>query len=218
MNKAFDLENLYIEDYQDLIGNVFEIALIDYEFDPGFFSFVFSKSKTCREMENGNPFYIAGKSPEEIISLVLKENGMREETIFAPRNVRKEQEYWAGWVLAYYQMKSKCRYRDIFAKLPLLSLLNMYPKYHEMDIERSIEEIDRRMDLSNKETNLKRFREMMRLSQSELARISGVKVRMIQLYEQRENDIDKAQVKTLYRLSKALKCHIEDLLENPMKE
>jgi hypothetical protein len=35
------------------------------------------------------------------------------------------------------------------------------------------------------------------------------------MYEQRGNDIDKAQAKILYKLSRVLGCSIEDLLENP---
>ena len=56
----------------------------------------------------------------------------------------------------------------------------------------------------------------LELSQSELAEQSGIKVRNIQMYEQRVNNIDKAQVQTLYKLSRVLGCDIEDLLENPM--
>ena len=42
-------------------------------------------------------------------------------------------------------------------------------------------------------------------------------LRSIQMYEQRNNDIDKAQGHTLYKLSLALGCEIEDLLESPMR-
>ena len=36
---------------------------------------------------------------------------------------------------------------------------------------------------------------------------------MIQLYEQRQNDISKAQVNVVISLAKALGCRVEDLLE-----
>jgi DNA-binding Xre family transcriptional regulator len=36
------------------------------------------------------------------------------------------------------------------------------------------------------------------------------------MYEQKANDIDKAQAKTLYKISRVLGCTIEDLLEDPM--
>ena len=54
------------------------------------------------------------------------------------------------------------------------------------------------------------------MSQTELAEQSGVNVRNIKTYEQRDNNIDKAQAQTLYKLSRVWGCDIEDLLENPM--
>ena len=56
------------------------------------------------------------------------------------------------------------------------------------------------------------------LTQSELAKKSGVSLRSIQMYEQRKNDIDKAQGHTLYKLSVALGCDMGDLLERPNKD
>lgn len=38
--------------------------------------------------------------------------------------------------------------------------------------------------------------------------------RSIQMYEQRRNDINKAQAETLYKLSRILGCNIEDSLED----
>lgn len=54
---------------------------------------------------------------------------------------------------------------------------------------RSAEEIRRKKETA---TRLKMYRERIGLSQSELARESGVSVRMIQYYEQRRKDLDKA--------------------------
>ena len=51
------------------------------------------------------------------------------------------------------------------------------------------------------------------LTQKQLAEVSSVALRMIQLYEQRQNDINKAQVSTLSRLARSLNCRMEDLME-----
>ena len=59
---------------------------------------------------------------------------------------------------------------------------------------------------------LKELRIKRNLTQKELAQISGVNWRTVQNYEQGKNDINKAQGDILYKLSKALKCRIEDLL------
>ena len=51
------------------------------------------------------------------------------------------------------------------------------------------------------------------LSQSELSKRAEVELRSIQMYEQRRNDINKAQAETLFKLARVLGCNIEDLLE-----
>lgn len=61
--------------------------------------------------------------------------------------------------------------------------------------------------------NLYKKRKKMNLSQEKLSDLSGVSVCSIRAYEQGTKDINKAQVYTLYKLSKVLKCNIEDLLE-----
>lgn len=47
-----------------------------------------------------------------------------------------------------------------------------------------------------------------------LARRSGVSLRSIQMYEQRNKNINKASAETLYRLAKVFSCSVEDLLEH----
>ena len=42
---------------------------------------------------------------------------------------------------------------------------------------------------------------------------SGVSLRSIQMYEQRQKNINKARVESLYKISKVLGCTIEDLIE-----
>ncbi|MBQ7163722.1 MAG: helix-turn-helix transcriptional regulator [Clostridia bacterium] len=91
----------------------------------------------------------------------------------------------------------------------------MYKVYHEMDVTNFVEDMNKKYNSVVFETKLKKIREARQLSQSELAALSGVKKRSIQLYEQKVNDIDKAQAQTLYKLSRVLGCTIEDLLEPP---
>lgn len=62
-------------------------------------------------------------------------------------------------------------------------------------------------------TNLKRIRTTSGISQSKLAELSGVNIRMIQHYEQRTKDINRAEAETVYKLAVALNCKMEDLIE-----
>ena len=63
------------------------------------------------------------------------------------------------------------------------------------------------------ETNLKRIRTTYGFTQAELAKRSDVSLRSIQMYEQRNKNINKASADTMYSLAKALGCTMEDLIE-----
>ncbi len=62
-------------------------------------------------------------------------------------------------------------------------------------------------------SRLKDRRKAYGLSQSELAYLADINVRLIQDYEQGHRDINGAAGIRLYRLAQALHCSIEDLLE-----
>lgn len=66
--------------------------------------------------------------------------------------------------------------------------------------------------------NLKKLRDKRGYSQSKLAELSGVNIRMIQYYEQGARDIGTAQADTLYKLAQALECSMEELLEGELAE
>lgn len=61
--------------------------------------------------------------------------------------------------------------------------------------------------------NLKRYRTASGMSQSQLSEATGVSLRKIQGYEQGNLDINKGEAIGLYKLSKALGCRMEQLLE-----
>ena len=115
--------------------------------------------------------------------------------------------------MAEYQWFSGRRFKDIFERISLSQVIDMYSVYHEMDISQFIDTMEKFYNEAILETKLKRIRENRGISQSELAKLSGVKLRSIQMYEQRNKDINKASVATVYRLSKVLGCTIEDLIE-----
>lgn len=62
-------------------------------------------------------------------------------------------------------------------------------------------------------TILKEKREAAGMSQAELARLTGISVRVIQNYEQGTRPLNGARAITLYQIAKALHCSVEDLLD-----
>ncbi len=61
--------------------------------------------------------------------------------------------------------------------------------------------------------SLKEIRKERGLSQSQLSKLSGVSIRMIQYYEQGRSDINGTAALTVYKLCKALNCSFEDVLD-----
>lgn len=60
---------------------------------------------------------------------------------------------------------------------------------------------------------LKRIRETAGITQAELAKASGISVRVLQNYEQGTRPLNGARAITVYQIAKALNCTVEDLLE-----
>ena len=89
----------------------------------------------------------------------------------------------------------------------------MYPKYHEMDIMQFVDTVNDIYFQKRQTTNLKQKRLEAGLSQSELSKLSGIPVRTIQQYEQRQKNINSAKVESVLSISKALSCDINDILE-----
>ena len=122
-------------------------------------------------------------------------------------------EYWIGWAIAYYQWWSGRKYSAIFQAFPFDELQKMYYPLREADISKFADIADECMKEFYPETNLKRIRTAYGCTQAELAKKSGVSLRSIQMYEQRNKDINKANAETLYRISKVFGCSMEDLLD-----
>ena len=125
----------------------------------------------------------------------------------------KSPEYWAGWALAFYQWYTCRPVSRIHRAVSLGKVLEMYDVYHEMDIMQFVNTINEMWDDYYKDTNLKRIRTAAGLSQNELAELSGVSIRQIQLFEQRQRDINHTKAIDVVKLSRVLGCKSEDILQ-----
>ena len=206
----------YLHNAKDRLSSFFDYAINDCKLEPDWVAVLFINTGFAEQFERGNPAYVAGMSGVELArAVIMKAYGKKE--LPTPANAEGcSPEYWAGWALAEYQWFCGRRFKDIFARVPLSRVIGMYSVYHEMDITNFIDTMEEFYKNAEGDSNLKRIRENRGLSQSQLAEQSGVKIRNIQMYEQRVNSIDKAQAHILYKLSRVLGCNIEDILENPM--
>ncbi len=210
--RAYD--NLYITGAQNVLGHAVDFAVMSLNLEPDTFGNAFAVSDSSKQFAIGNPRYVAGMNGCELARKVLSETGIpftdTEDAMF----LDKSPEYWAGWALAYYQWYSCRSFSEILATISLEAIIQLYPVYHEMDLMQFVDLMNRRMKEAFPQTRLRMRRETCGLSQSELAEDAGVPLRQIQLFEQRQRDINKTASETLFRISKALCCRMEDLLEH----
>ena len=206
-------QETYLNNVQTALGDAFDYAINTCKFSGEQFIKLFTASSVSKRIENGEPAIVAGKSGIEItLDIVLETTGKLLD--YEPHyHLGRTPEYWIGWAVSYYQWFSSRSYADIFKVLPFDDLKNMYYTLHEAEITKFTDIADEKIREFYKDTNLKRFRTSYGCSQSELSKLSGVSLRSIQMYEQRNKDINKASADTLYRISKALGCKIEDLIE-----
>ena len=174
---------------------------------------LFIVSSVSKQMENGEPVYLVGKSGIEIVREIIVETKGYEVQIELQEHFVRSKEYWIGWAVAYYQWYSGRKYRDIFKVISFEELQKMYDTLHEADITKFADIVDAKIKEYFPETNLKRIRTVYGLTQAALAERSGVSLRSIQMYEQRNKNINKASADTMYRLAKTLGCTMEDLME-----
>lgn len=206
-------QEIYLSNAQAALGDAFDYAIRVCGVPGESFIKLFTVSSVSKHMENGEPACLAGKSGIELAAQILAETTGMTEQPEQPERYARSCEYWIGWAVAYYQWYSGRKYSEIFEVLSFAELEKMYYTLHEADVSKFAEIADARIREHFAETNLKRIRTAYGCSQAELAKKSGVGLRSIQLYEQRQKDINKASAESLYKISKVLGCAMEDLLE-----
>lgn len=72
--------------------------------------------------------------------------------------------------------------------------------------------MDVSIKITYKNDNLQRLRKEAGLSQSQLAAAAGVKVQVLQQYEQGTRDLNGAKLPTLLKICNALECRLADII------
>lgn len=214
----------YLSDAQQNLGTMFDFALRILNYDEDKFFIYFIQSDIARKFEHANPKYIAGMSGIELCENVLKKIDSPSERLnfTLPENFKTEYgvEFWTGWILAYYQWYSALKFSDLLEYGLTPSEVSSRYILHEADISKFVETADKIIlnNKNNSPTRLQKIRKQQNMTQDELSKLSGVSLRMIQLYEQRQNDINKASGETINALARALCCNFYDIMEINLDE
>ncbi len=202
----------YLDEARCSLGGMIDYAVNVYGMDADEFWELFATSRVARGLSVGSPKYIAGMSGSELFAHLIYDTHRKWIDIKDVYRPDRSREYWAGFALALYQWHSGDSYATIRNKGIMLSdIVDMYI-LHEAPDEKFIEIMTTRMSENHEISMLKRLRKYAGLTQKRLSEESGVSLRMIQLYEQGQNDLSKAQAKVVVSLAKALGCDAEELI------
>jgi len=211
MINAYD--KIYLDKSRIAMARMLDYAVNDLNYDLSTFFDLFCESNISTRFEKGDFTVLVGMSGIELAVEVSYEKKQMILPVKPSIRFERSEEYWIGWAIAYYQWMTSMSFSEINKTVPIDEIKSMYSRYHEMDIHHFVDAMNEKMNNRKKETNLKYKRIQAGISQSELSEISKVPVRTIQQYEQRQKNINKAQIETLIRLSKVLCCEVEDLME-----
>ena len=105
-----------------------------YGYPIGEFYEKFLSCEVSRQFAKGNPRYLVGMSGAELADMVVEASG---QSVSAKNDGTYTigPEYWAGWVLAYYQWRSRRSFSYIHKKgLSIDTVMGMYHPLHEADL------------------------------------------------------------------------------------
>lgn len=201
---VYAYEEKYLTTIAEIVGDIFRKATCIEDFEIDRFAQEFAKSEVAHAIEYGDLDYLVSEEIEDdIASLICNELSMEDcEDI-------NSREYWVGYILVFIQRAVRRNFKEIFALYLCSRLLKDYDTYGDMDPIEMVKKIKQYISMGNK---LKQFREKKKMTQQELSNNSNVTVKNIKAYEDGTVDISKAQGDTLFRLSRALGCTIEELL------
>lgn len=205
-------ESDYLDDMRELLGNLFDVGVNVAGCSGSQITNAFITSGVAHEFEQVNPVYVAGKSSYDLLDIMAPllpdYSGVEPQERFG-----RSTDYWLGWMLGYFVLKTGYSFETIFRLAEYEELRALYWPLHEAHENKSVEVLAGMLKQRTKTTRLQALRKSAGLSQTELAKASGVGLRSIQMYEQRKKDINKAQANALFALSWALRCPMEALLE-----
>ena len=209
MTHAYD--SIYLNKTARNVGNMLHDAVEEFGYSGDTFLGYFVRSDVAKEIEEGNPKFVAGKSGLELfVEVVETTTGKRTDKSVVEAYERSEA-YWVGWALAHYQWYSGRSFKEVLDMVSYEDLSGLYNTLHEADIHKVYDVLDKHFE--NACCNLKKVRNYCGITQEKLAELSGVSLNTIRAYERKSKDINKAQADIVMGLARALKCEMKDLLE-----
>ena len=191
----------YISKYGDTISYLLARSYSEkYTFD--YIQKTIAYSKAINEFEKSNVTIIAFSSSADIYNDVFPKNN--NNFTFSEYNAFG----WCGYVYIHLFLKMEITFEALFYLIPFEEMLGLYHLYHEM----SISQIEEYASNKLKRTMLDIVMKNVKISNNELAEITGISKATINALRYNKRDIAKLEADKLLSISQALNIKMETLL------
>ncbi len=215
-------DNFFLSGFMKNLGFAVDFAVNGCGLTCNSFYDFFIASKVAEAIESRSPRFICGCSGTELALSVFERVGFEASTSQKKAYERYDRspEYWAGWILAFYQWETNISFAKIRDYVPFSQIVNMYNPLHEAPKEKFLNVMNKAIREKNlkKSTNLHNLRKAAGLTQKELSQLAGVNLRTLQQYEIGSKDINKASGQAINSLALALHCNFYDVMELDLQE
>ncbi|MBQ0016976.1 MAG: hypothetical protein KBT04_08345 [Bacteroidales bacterium] len=122
------------------LGAMSHFCINEYGLSPEEFSNLFANSHVAEQISMGNPRFLTGLSGKEMADMLIESTAELKVKQTNSITYQINPEYWAGWVLAYYQWYSAKSFRQMYADGQTYEkILMMYHPMHEADLAKIVE-------------------------------------------------------------------------------
>ena len=211
-----DYNQIYSDDISSKIGymlSYIHACNIDIEL----FYDTFICSPLAYNIENKNIKAIIGCSGSDFTYQVINYMHLKKHPKIlkkmAIKIINYDEYYWFGYMISKYLQLRDYSFVELNTYLPIKKGILIYDEFKDKTFDDFTIYMDELISTNNKDTNLKKLRNANGLSQSELSAKANVTIRSIQMYEQRHNDINKAQYSNLVKLAEALNTNVKEICE-----
>ena len=135
--------DLYLEDAMINLADAFDYAVNGCGLDIEYFMDLFIKSGYAKNFSIANPTVVSGMSGIELVLHILDKMNIDNNTPDFNGNLELSEEYWVGWILAYYQWESGCSFDEIHEYLSMKTLRKLYHSLHEVSEKRAAMSINK---------------------------------------------------------------------------
>ena len=209
-----DMSESYLEDEQLRLGTFLDLGVNQCGLSGQRCIEIFVESGLSVAFERQLPKYVSGMSGAELLACAFERCGIE---VSVPNESRcpTSADYWVGYTLPCFQMATGCTYKQLFEVLTYDDIRGLHYRLQDREESEFVASVQELLKARKGESKLRSLRRAYGYTQAELAELSGVSLRSIQLYEQGEKDINRAAADTVRRLSQVLRCSMEDVMELP---